>query len=144
MRGDGDVARLAIVEQSFPSADELDAAGVPRWAPRSSTWRESDGIYYIWSTGRSVAGQFFLKPGADRARTISRMVAQVEKTRDGGQRDAPGYPIDVNQSVAMVVLRDNEAGFGALSRPLSELRPLRDLLAFALEDLRRKASEDAE
>jgi hypothetical protein len=137
-----------IVEQHFPTHDQLDAAGVPGWVPRSSD--ESDGVYYVWSTGSSVAGRLFVKPGADRASTIRRLVERLEEAGKEADRDAP-RPKDVNQPVAVVKARAGAAdgdgggaGYGSLGRSPSELRPLRDMLAFGLEDLRRSGSEDAE
>lgn len=127
------------MDQRFPTADELDAAGVPGWMPRSPQWGESLSLYYIWSTGNSIAGRLFVKPEADRTSTILRLIQEVETMGEGGERDSPDYPVDVDQLVAMVVFRwrPRGTGFGSLTRPLSELRPLRDMLDYALEDLRR-------
>ncbi len=135
------------MEQRFPTADQLEAAGVPGWVLRVGTESESDGIYYVWSTGASVAGRLFVKPRADRTSAISRLVEYVETTREGAETRAWDNPFDLNQPVAMVVFQsgplDRGMAVGSLSRPQSELLPLRDMLAFAFEDLRRSGGEDA-
>jgi hypothetical protein len=135
------------VDRSYPSADELRAAGVPPWAPRST--QPSDGIFYLWNVGPVLADHLFITDTADRPRTIRRLLEAIDETIERSPSTSP-RPTDFDQPVAIIIVRSGLSdgagrgvGHGPLSRPTEDLRPLRDLLSHATQDLRRLLSDNS-
>ena len=119
--------------RSCPSTDELRAAGVPSWAPRSA--EASDGVFYTWNTSTGVDGYLFLSDGTDRSFTIHCLLDMIEEAVENDASNSP-KPTDLDQSVAAVVVRTGGAlGHGPLGQAQQDLRPLRDLLVHAAQVL---------
>jgi hypothetical protein len=133
-----------LVDPSHPIGDELLAAGVPQWAPRSS--QASDAVFYIWSTGPDYSSYLFLRDGADRQTTIERLLEAIGEVGHGPSNSP--RPTELNQPVANIVVRSGLAdgtgrqlGFGPLAQPPHRLRPLREMLANAVKELRNQLSD---
>ncbi len=110
---------------------ELAAAGVPRWAPRSA---EDLGAcrFYVWVDENRQLRSVLV--GALARSDIDILGASCRQVLEGtGPHSADPEPADLHQPTALLVAHLYGVGHGPLSR--AELRPLRDLLRSAMTEL---------
>lgn len=109
--------------------DDLRDAGLPAWAPRIPgggdqeesvfVWVEDDGIHLTVVGGEAVGEQ---------------VVSFCRDILAGREPRPPGEPLaDLSTPVALIQVRPDSFGHGPLGR--DHLRPLRELLDFAIEEL---------
>jgi hypothetical protein len=116
--------------------EQLDAAGVPRWAQQGDPLHNEaqSGRYYAWVENGTLHGRLLTRPDADEATAIADLLKQCDHVLTQDESAWPPANDDLTQPVAVLIVRPNGSGYGRLSRG-TDLRPLQDLINHARDEL---------
>ena len=116
---------------------ELDAAGVPRWAQQGSPQQNEagSGRYYVWVENGSMHGCLMIRPDSDEATAVNDLLTQCDHTLAQDESAWPPPTNDLTRPVATLIVRANGMGSGRLWRPETDLQPLQNLINHARTEL---------
>ncbi len=118
---------------------ELDAAGVPRWAQQGSPQQNEagSGRYYIWVENGTLHDRLLTRPDCDEATAVKDLLKQCDDVLAQDESDCAPPPADLTRLVDLVILRPNGMASGRLG-PDTDPLSLQDLINYARNELARR------